>query len=573
MNLGKILLSASMIAFVGAAAFTGTGAFFSDEETSTGNTFTAGAIDLKIDNTSYGFDWNDPTNQNPEGIWGPNPNNTWEMNDLTEQLFFRFDDLKPGDYGEDTISIHVNDNDAWACMAFNLTGTPENGLSEPEADVDQTAGENEGELQNHLSFMFWNDDGDNVLEVGEEVIEELSGLPGSIFDGGWLPLADSSSTSTPLTGGSTHYIGKGWCFGSMTATPEEPAENPNGPTPGNTGFTCDGSGNHNEAQTDGIVVDVAFHAEQSRNNGEFLCSGLPPLGEGEGRRVGALLSAYTAPTGDSCDLTVDPANGGTSNKDDIYSTIQEAEDAANPDDTICVVDGVYEEDVVIDVEGLTLAGDGADNTSVINGQATGQGAAVRIAADNVTVEGFQINGAGIAAVWLDTGVSGAEVRYNQITSASGATAITTQGSQSNNAFRNNVLIGSDSTQIAYVNGDVSLVGQPSDNVDFFLNTFMGTIVSGGVAYGTESTNSNFENNIIADTISSTYAHAEFWKDDAIVDRNNFNGASAETKVRDSDPDAGPLNAENNWWGDTDASDNVAGNVDFDPEAVVPFPEN
>src|SRR5690606_22695048 len=112
-NFRKILLSAAIIAFVSSLAFAGTRAFFSDTETSTGNTFMAGAIDLQIDNSSYGFDWNDPTVEDPSGVWGPNDANSWELSDLTNQLFFSFADLKPGDYGEDTISLHVNDNDAY----------------------------------------------------------------------------------------------------------------------------------------------------------------------------------------------------------------------------------------------------------------------------------------------------------------------------------------------------------------------------------------------------------------------------------------------------------------------------
>src|SRR3989344_3940474 len=275
-SIGRILAGLAMIVFVGAVVVGATGAFFSDTETSTGNTFAAGALDLTIDNTSYGFDWNDPTVTDPIGVWGQNSANSWTLNDLTDQLFFNFEDLKPGDYGEDTISLHVQ-NDAWACMAFDLTGTPENGVNDPESDVpDLTVGADEGELQNYLSFLFWYDDGDNVLEVGEQTIPELSGLPGSVFSGNWLAIADQGDT--PLQGDAVNpvFIGKGWCFGAMTATPVASSTNPNGPTVGNTGFTCDGSGNHNDAQTDGIVVDVHFYAEQSRNNANFLCRDLPP---------------------------------------------------------------------------------------------------------------------------------------------------------------------------------------------------------------------------------------------------------------------------------------------------------
>jgi len=49
----KILISLGMIAFVGAVVVGATGAFFSDTETSTGNVFTAGAIDLKVDSQAH----------------------------------------------------------------------------------------------------------------------------------------------------------------------------------------------------------------------------------------------------------------------------------------------------------------------------------------------------------------------------------------------------------------------------------------------------------------------------------------------------------------------------------------
>src|SRR5690242_12142155 len=49
----RIIMSLGAIVFVGAMAWGATGAFFSDTETSSGNTFTAGAIDLKVDSTSH----------------------------------------------------------------------------------------------------------------------------------------------------------------------------------------------------------------------------------------------------------------------------------------------------------------------------------------------------------------------------------------------------------------------------------------------------------------------------------------------------------------------------------------
>ena len=49
----RILLSLGMIVFIGAVVAGATGAFFSDTETSSGNTFAAGELDLKIDSESH----------------------------------------------------------------------------------------------------------------------------------------------------------------------------------------------------------------------------------------------------------------------------------------------------------------------------------------------------------------------------------------------------------------------------------------------------------------------------------------------------------------------------------------
>ena len=134
----KILLSLGSILATAAIVAGGTGAFLADSGTSTGNTFATGVIDLKIDNESY------YTND-----WGKlifSSSTSWGLSSLAGKLFFNFTDLKPGDVGEDTISLHVNNNNAWACMNVSLTGTPENGQNEPEAATDPTSGANDGEI-------------------------------------------------------------------------------------------------------------------------------------------------------------------------------------------------------------------------------------------------------------------------------------------------------------------------------------------------------------------------------------------------------------------------------------------
>src|SRR3989344_7681832 len=114
----KILYGLSIIVAVTAVVVGATTAFYNDEETSSGNVLAAGSIDLAIDNESYyngvfndGSSW--ALNYDlDEGCRNPYPNGD-TGNELVPCLFFNFDDLKPGDWGEDTISLHVDDNDSW----------------------------------------------------------------------------------------------------------------------------------------------------------------------------------------------------------------------------------------------------------------------------------------------------------------------------------------------------------------------------------------------------------------------------------------------------------------------------
>ena len=261
-----------MIAIVaGALAAGGTGAFFSDAERSAGNSFTAGAIDLKIDNESY-----------YNGIL--NASTTWSLADLTIQKFFDFPDLKPGDVGEDTISLHVETNDAYLCANVKLTSNDDNGLTEPEALVDPTDGPGQGELASQVNFVWWADDGDNVLENDEKVISEgpigALGLNGSTT----VVLADSGDNiwtgePGPVPGAETLYIGKAWCFGDITQAPYEQdgqgADSPRTPANSTGGISCDGSKQNNSTQSDSLTADVTFTAIQARNNPGYLC--VPPV--------------------------------------------------------------------------------------------------------------------------------------------------------------------------------------------------------------------------------------------------------------------------------------------------------
>lgn len=267
MNSKILWRSMSLVASV--ALITGaTFAFFSDEETSTGNVFAAGEIDLEIDNTSY-----------LNGVH--NEATSWGLKDLESELFFNFLDMKPGDEGEDTVSFHINDNDAWLCVDIDITENDDNGLTDPEeTDGDNSGGPGQGELASALEFVFWDDDGDNVLEDDETVITQ--GTADAVLGGVTWPLADSNgsvfdpsslSNGGALIGEQTYFIGKAWCFGDLTLNKVAAGEGVN-PTVA-SGVSCDGSNVDNTTQTDSLSGDITFRAVQWRNNESFVCQPTP----------------------------------------------------------------------------------------------------------------------------------------------------------------------------------------------------------------------------------------------------------------------------------------------------------
>ena len=274
----KILLSASLIAAAAAIVVGGTIAYFTDTETSTGNTFTAGSIDLKIDSKAT---------YNGEPVEAA----TWDQKDLDIQSdkFFNFQDLKPGDKGENTISLHVYDNDAWGRFTVANLSDDENDLVDPEVEAgDDTPGDENGksggELGQNLKFTVWLDqgsvpgfqnigpdgqpfgetfdpeEGDNVMNGMEEPFWE-----GVLAEMGTWNISDvlkmyAPATSTEdyspdghnnygpyqgiaadgrMVGSTTYYFGVAW---------ELPLD---------TG---------NEVQSDSLTADMIFEVVQHRNN-------------------------------------------------------------------------------------------------------------------------------------------------------------------------------------------------------------------------------------------------------------------------------------------------------------------
>lgn len=274
----NIIVSLSIIVAVAAVVVGATTAFYGDTETSRGNVLAAGSIDLGIDNESY-----------YNGVL--NPGTSWALDyDIEDtvgptgqpievpRVFFNFHDLKPGDWGEDTISLHVKDNDSYLCADVTLTSDDDNGITEPEGDDgDTTPGVGEGELANAVNFYWWADDGDNVYEDRETLLP--TGPLGVLNVGqtATVDLADANNNiwgDKVFPGGSTRYIGKAWCFGDgpFVAYPALDANgNPDNSRPDVRPVKCDGSQENNITQTDSFTSNISFRAVQSRNNPGFEC--------------------------------------------------------------------------------------------------------------------------------------------------------------------------------------------------------------------------------------------------------------------------------------------------------------
>ena len=313
-----------MILVAAAIVIGATFAFFSDTETSTGNTFVAGALDLKVDSTAHynglicrnigtsapDYRWLEPVGTVDPLLsqlqaldhYNTTCDGTWTETDLgATNQFFQLVDVKPGDEGENTISLHVYDNDAWGRFLINNVQDLDNTCTEPELEdeTDCVTEGTPGELAQSITFKAWLDqgitpgfqnigangqptntpdqgEGDNLQDCEgsvetEDCNEPLVILPGTVDnDGGnpnpdethsiWSALSlvyDAFCSASPINGANNY----GPCQGIAD----------DGRLVGSTTYYFglawsipDGVGN--EAQTDSLNADLTFEAVQHRNN-------------------------------------------------------------------------------------------------------------------------------------------------------------------------------------------------------------------------------------------------------------------------------------------------------------------
>lgn len=241
-----------MIIFAAAVIVGGTGAFFSDTETSSGNVFTAGSVTIEINDLAHNYN----------GDAGNAP----IFDTIGDGFSFSLTDLKPLDGGNVEYTLDNGENEAYVCAMVEETGNNENTVLEPETAAGDTSddGAGFGELGDLLSFKFGTESG---------TLEDISGM--------WQSLgvvAANNPTNSVID----------YCFGVYD------------------GINCvlDESAAYNVAQTDGLTADVHFYAVQTRNNPDFECSDLnPPVWEETNQAGGDASFIEELPRGNVLQLT------------------------------------------------------------------------------------------------------------------------------------------------------------------------------------------------------------------------------------------------------------------------------
>lgn len=168
----NIIKSFLIIVAVAAVAGGATYSYFSDTETSTGNTFTAGTLDLDVD--------------------GNNGVNT---------VKFTVANMRPGNQPTGQFRLHNSGSLSGYLDLENISVTSEeNGCNEPEIGAGDTTcspSTGNGELQNVVNMrLYWDNDCNGSYSTGD--VQIYSGMTGSV--------ASSYDTNKSIAAGGTQCL-------------------------------------------------------------------------------------------------------------------------------------------------------------------------------------------------------------------------------------------------------------------------------------------------------------------------------------------------------------------------------
>jgi predicted ribosomally synthesized peptide with SipW-like signal peptide len=240
----KVLGSLGAIGVASAGAGLGTSAYFSDEESFTSNTLTAGELDLVVDYE---------TSVSQGGANTGSTTGSGTIDDNPAEMQYDIDDVKPGDSGSLRFCPKVVDNDGWIFVGSSGLTDFENGLTDPENEVDDTP--HEGELSENIqvTVSYCDENSENKRELNNPDDYTLADL--------FLDLRTGF-----LLDGDTDTDGKQPYPGS---TDDNNNNNNNGPEQQGPCICIDWeipTDVGNEIQGDSVKFGVEFVAIQSRHN-------------------------------------------------------------------------------------------------------------------------------------------------------------------------------------------------------------------------------------------------------------------------------------------------------------------
>ena len=299
--------------------------------------------------------------------------------------------------------------------------------------------------------------------------------------------------------------------------------------------------------------------------------------------------------------------GSTINVPGDYATIQAAINAASAGDTINVAAGTYAGGIVVN-KPVTILGDPGDDTPgpgtgapiIDGGSVPGDAFLISNGVSNVTIRGFEIRNFSSNDTGIGNGISAWEASTSDIT---------IQDNYFHHLGYNGVLVGNDGAagdhtnwlikgnvieNFDYIGFELTNTSNSSieDNVFHLSSPQIGAIFSSARRSETGLT---IKDNLIDGTPSSLYPVIYIYAYDLDVPnpsldtvlivgnvistagtpyqvyiRNIGTGTVTGVQVHENSFSSlknltgSPVNATDNWWGDTDPSNNVSGNVDYSP---------
>ena len=237
-----MLLGLGTVGLASAGAGLGTTAYFNDTESFAGNSLQAGSLDLFVDYEST-YDSGGAVENQAETVAGT-------VDGEPAGMFYDLQDVKPGDSGSFDFCFRIEDNPSYLWACGDLTQS-ENGMTEPEMDVDS---DDEGELAESIvaTLSYCTEEGDTLGVIAEGV--SLLDVFGLLTAG--VPLDADAPAGFSVPGEQAPY--------SELVEPEQGPAYVTGPClcvewelPTTVG---------NEIQTDTLMFDIEFHAQQARHN-------------------------------------------------------------------------------------------------------------------------------------------------------------------------------------------------------------------------------------------------------------------------------------------------------------------